>query len=94
MKKPTLIIGFLLFTIFMLYLVKISVSNQISTSGVALAEVNEKLNNLKVENTLLSEQLYELSSLTTIDEKAQKLGYVQSNGNFVLNGQVPVAIKQ
>lgn len=94
MKKPALIIGFLLFTVVVLFLVKISVSNQVATSGVLLSEVNEKLNSIKLENTVLSEEYYELSSLTSIDTKAQKLGYVVPKGNFVLNGQIPVAIKQ
>jgi len=94
MKKPALIIGFLLFTVVVLFLVKISVSNQVATSGVLLSEVNEKLNSIKLENTVLSEEYYQLSSLTSIDTKAQKLGYVEPKGNFVLNGQIPVAIKQ
>jgi cell division protein FtsB len=94
MKKPALVIGFLLFTVFVLFLVKISVSNQVATSGVVLSEVSQSLDSLKLENTLLSEEFYKLSALTTIETKAQALGYVEPKENFVLNGQVPVAIKQ
>jgi hypothetical protein len=94
MKKPALIIGFLLFTVLILFLVKISVSNQVATSGVVLSEVSQSLDSLKLENTLLSEQFYNLSALTTIETKAQALGYVEPKENFVLNGQIPVAIKQ
>ncbi len=94
MKKPALIIGFLLFTVLVLFLVKISVSNQVATSGVVLSEVNQNLNSIKLENTLLSEEFYQLSALTTIETKAQALGYVEPKENFVLNGQIPVAIKQ
>jgi hypothetical protein len=43
--------------------VKTFVSNRISTSGSALSEaIGDKINAYKIENTLLSEKLYSLSS--------------------------------
>lgn len=94
MKKPALIIQALVLTVIVLFIVKIFVSNKIATSGVALGTVQEEISAYQLENTILSEQYYEASSLTNIDAKAQKLGYIEKQSDFVLNGQLPVALKQ
>lgn len=94
MKKPALIITTLVLTIITLSVVKIFVSNRIATSGVVLGKVQEDLSRYKLENTILSEKLYTLSSLTNLASKAYDLGYTDSKTDFVLSNQVPVAIKQ
>jgi cell division protein FtsL len=94
MKKPALTIGFLLFVILALSLVKIFVSNGISTSGVVLSDVSDRINNYKVENVLLSEKLYSLSSLTNVLDKANSLGFVEAKSSFVLTNPIPIALKQ
>jgi hypothetical protein len=94
MKKPALIITTLVLIIVVLSIVKIFVSNRIATSGVVLGRVQEQLLSYKLENTILSEKLYTLSSLTNIASKAYDLGYTDSKTDFVLSNQVPVAIKQ
>jgi hypothetical protein len=94
MKKPALIITTLVLTIVVLSVVKIFVSNRIATSGVVLGKVQEELLSYKLENTILSEKLYTLSSLTNIASKAYDLGYTDSKTDYVLSNQVPVAIKQ
>jgi cell division protein FtsL len=94
MKKPALIIKVLVLTVIILFIVRIFVSNKIATSGVALGKVQEEISVYKLQNTLLSEQYYEASSLTNLYQKASKLGYVQKQSDFVLNGQLPVALKQ
>lgn len=94
MKKPALIITSLFILILALSVIKIFVSNRIATSGVVLGKVQEDLSKYKLENYTLSEKLYTLSSLTNIASKAYDLGYTDSKTDFVLNNQVPVAIKQ
>lgn len=94
MKKPALIITLLFILILVLSIVKIFVSNSVATSGVVLGKVQEDLSKYKLENYILSEKLYTLSSLTNIASKAYDLGYTDSKTNFVLNSQVSVAIKQ
>ncbi len=94
MKKPTLIITSLVLLIIGLCVVKIFVSNRIATSGVVLGKAQEELSRYRLENSILSERLYTLSSLTNIASKAYDLGYTDTKTDFVLNNQVPVAIRQ
>lgn len=94
MKKPALIITILMFLVITLFVVRIFVSNNISTSGAILGKVSQEINNYKFENTILSEKLYTASSLTIIASKAYDLGYTDSKTDFVLNNQLPVALKQ
>jgi cell division protein FtsL len=94
MRKPVLTIGFLLIVVISLSMVKIFVSNRILTSGSALSQVQDKLNAVKVENTLLSEKLYSMSSLTNIYSEAEKNGFVEAETSFVPGNTLPIAIKQ
>lgn len=94
MKKPVLIIGFLIIVIFALSVAKTFVSNRISTSGSALGVIGDKINAYKLENSLLSEKLYLLSSLTNVLTQANGLGFVQEKSNFVITYPIPIAIKQ
>lgn len=94
MKKPALIITILMFLILTLSVIRIFVSNRIATSGVVLGKVTEDLSRYRLENTVLSEKLYTMSSLTNIASKAYDLGYTDSKTDFVLSNQVPVAIRQ
>ncbi len=94
MKKPALIIGFLIIVILGLSVVKAFASNRISTSGSALGSIEEKINNYKIENTMLDEKLYSLSSLTNLLSQANSLGFVEEKSKFVLTDSIPIAIKQ
>ena len=94
MKKPIFIIGFLIIVIFILSVAKTFVSNKISTSGSTLSATEDKINAKKIENTLLSEKLYSLSSLTQVFSQAKSLGFVQDKSKFVLINPLPIAIKQ
>lgn len=94
MRKPALIIGILIFVILTLSVVRIFISNNISTSGMLLGKVGEELDKYRFENSIIAEKLYTMSSLTSASQKAYDLGYVDTKNEFVLNKQVPVAIKQ
>lgn len=94
MKRPAFTIGLLIAVIVILSVVKIFVSNSILTSGNALGDVEDKINTYKIENTLLSEKLYSLSSLTSISASAEDLGFVEEKARFVLVNPVPIALKQ
>lgn len=94
MKKPTFVIGFLIIAILGLSVVKTFVSNRISTSGSALGAIEERINFYKIENTLLNEKLYSLSSLTNLLSQANSLGFVEEKSKFVLTNPIPIAIKQ
>ena len=66
MKKPALIIVFLVILILGLSVVKTFASNRISTSGSVLGSMEEKISYYPIENTMLDEKLYSLSSLTNL----------------------------
>ncbi len=94
MKKPVFVIGFLIIVILGLSVVKAFVSNRISTSGSALGAIEERINFYKIENTMLNEKLYSLSSLTNLLSQANSLGFVEEKSKFVLTNPIPIAIKQ
>ncbi len=94
MKKAVLSILVLVLIVFGLSLVRIYISNQVSTSGVVLGQIDAQIDSYKMENIQLAQNLYEKASLTNIAEQAQKQGFVEQKTDFVINGQVPVAYKQ
>ena len=94
MKKPALFIGFLILVILILSIVRIYISNGVSTSGIVLGKIEEETQNYKLENSLLSEKLYTLASLTEIDSKAESMGYTDKRSDYVISSQQSVALKQ
>jgi hypothetical protein len=58
-----------------------------------LGETEEKLTKLKTENAILSQKLYEETSLTSIEKRAQKVGYVDSKTTLVISSKLPIAAK-
>ena len=94
MRKPALIIAFLVFVILVLTVVRISVANKIATSGVELQSIEDQVASLRKENLILQEKFLTLSSFTQIASKASELGFVPSKANLVISSGIPVAIKQ
>ncbi len=94
MKKPTLLITFSILTILVLAVVRISVANKLSTSGIMLSKIENQLGYYKKENLLLQESLLTYSSFTHIASQAAQLGFVQDKKSYVLNSTLPLAIKQ
>ncbi len=94
MKKPIFILAVLILTIVFLSGVKAGVSNKLSTSGVELSEVQEETEKIKMENLLLSEKVYSLSSLNYIASSSSKLGFLESKSNFSVTAAVPLAFGQ
>jgi hypothetical protein len=94
MKKPALLIMSLTILIIVLAIVRTFVANNISTSGVVLGKIEEKVEQYKLENSILAEQLYSMSSLTNISQKAYDLGYGDETSDLVLTQNKTVALKQ
>ena len=94
MKKPALIIIFLMGLIIALSIVKAALYNRLSTSGVFVSRVEEEINSYKTQNAILSEKLLILSSLTNISEKAVKLGFVRDNSLMVLKTSRSLAVRK
>ena len=95
MKKPVLIIIFLLGIIITLSLVKAVLYNRLSTSGVFVAEAEEKISFYKTQNAILSEELLTSSSLGNIVAKAEELGFTNKDSSLlVLKISRPLAVKR
>lgn len=94
MKKPIIILTFLIFTIIALFGVRAFVSNKLSTSGVELGRVGDEINKYKTENIILSEKVNSLSSLLWISSEAARLGFSESKSNYALTKAKPIALKQ
>lgn len=94
MKRPIYLLTFVSITILGLGIAQVSLSNQLSTAGVELAQVQQDVDNYKRENTILEEQVLEAASFTNIAEKAEKLGYVESKSTISLNAPLPLALRQ
>ena len=93
MKKPSLIIVFLIGIIISLSIVKVIMYNRLSTTGVFVGKVEEEINFYKTQNAVLSEKLLTLSSLTSIAEDAKKEGFTNENLLMVIKTSKPLAAR-
>jgi cell division protein FtsL len=93
MKKPVLLLSFFFAVIVVLSIVRITVLNDISTTGVELVQIENNIDIYKKQNAVLEEQYLQLSSLTNLEAKAKQLGFVPENQNIYL-APPPLALKQ
>lgn len=94
MKKPILIISIIVLSIIVLSIGRVVVSNGMSTSGIALDQIQTEISYYKTQNTILREKLLSMTSLDYIASKASVLGFVESKTNISLDKSIPLAIKQ
>lgn len=94
MKIYELLIKSLILLVLFLGVLRVVVSNSISTSGVKLGKINEEITFYKLENDNLSEKVFSMSSLSQIASEAAKLGFVDNKENFVLTNSLPIAARQ
>lgn len=94
MRKPALIIFIQIFVILTLTVIRVAVTNRISTSGIEMASIEQSMDSIKKENLILQEKLLTLSSYTEIASHAAQIGFVPAKNNFAVSSTVPVAIKQ
>ena len=83
-----------MFLIISLSLTRVIVSNNLSTVGITLLKLENKLNSYKIENTNLRERLLNFTSLSYISSESSQLGFVENKTNFTLTKPLPLAIKQ
>jgi cell division protein FtsL len=94
MNKPAILLSSLIFAIIVLLGVRTVISNDMSTAGVRLGEVEESLSSYKTENTMLKEKIFTLSSLSHVSSKAAKMGFVESKSNLAISKAMPIALKR
>jgi len=93
MKKPLFIIGFLGFITIGLLLGNITLENNFSTTGITLVALQNEISTLKNENEQLDVKWLQAASFTTIDSKAEKLGYVPVTTEVDLTAPLPLALR-
>jgi hypothetical protein len=93
MKKPVIVILFLLGLIIFLSMGKAILQNTLSTSGIFVGDAEREINSYKTQNAILSEELLTASSLTTIVEEANELGFINANNQIVLKTSNPLSLK-
>ena len=94
MKRAVILLSTLVGVIIILSLIQIAISNAFSTDGITLGNMQGEIASLERENMILKEKIYTLSSYATIEEYAQKEGFVETKSTFVLGDTQPIAIKQ
>lgn len=90
-KRRTLLPTLLIVTVAVLLLIQVVVSNRFATIGVKVNNVEEEIQNLSQDNTILTERIASASSLLTLREKATKLGYTRTIKPVYLAQDLPVA---
>ena len=99
-RKATITSG-LIFIIILLSIVQSVVSNRLSTSGIILGKIEEKIRFYKTENSSLAEEFFLVSSLNNIESRAATLGFVKeksplvlTTSDLVLKTSLPFALSQ
>lgn len=91
MKRPFLVLSFIITIILGLSIAQASMANQISTTGADLVAVQQEVKEYKKNNTILKEKVLEASSFTNLTKKAKKLGFVEAKAPEYLNAPLPLA---
>lgn len=91
MKKTYSIFLLPLIIIIVLTITHVVVANRLSTAGVELDNIQNKLTEYKKENILLKEKVLEQSSLDHIASAAADLGFVNSKSGVYFFDQLPLA---
>ncbi|MCL5438486.1 MAG: hypothetical protein M1268_00675 [Patescibacteria group bacterium] len=94
MKKTFYFIGFIVFTIIILSILQIAISNSLSTKGIVLEKINREIDGYKKENFFLREKLLLATSYTVIASEASIAGFTKEKSQVVLTSPLPLAIRQ
>ncbi len=94
MRRPSQLIFLIFLVIVALGIVRVTIENSISTTGIELVRLQDKLSAYKKDNELLSEKYLENSSLLSISAKARQKGFVDSKNQVYLSAPLPLALKQ
>jgi cell division protein FtsL len=92
MKRPKLIISIAFLVIVILSIVRVSIENSISTTGIELVELNQEAEKYRKENFELEEKYLTESSLTQVASKAAVLGFIPSEHTINLSTSLPLAL--
>lgn len=88
-----IILKTLILTALFLAVVRVIVSNLISTSGVELSKINEGIAFIRVQNDSLREDLFSKASFENIASEAARLGFTDKKESFILTSPLPIAAR-
>lgn len=94
MKRPVKVIITIFLVIFALCVVRVALENSISTTGVELQGLQNKVEAYRKANSILQEKYLEDSSLTHIASAAAEKGFVLAKNQVYLSTPLPLALKQ
>jgi cell division protein FtsL len=94
MNKKTFILAIVIFTVIALSVTQVVVSNRLSTAGIEVGEIEDQIREYKAQNSILSEKIFQASSLSNISSKASKLGFIEGKSQLVLKTSLPLAVKR
>jgi cell division protein FtsL len=92
MRKPIVFIILIITIVITLSIVQVTVSNSLSTTGIELAKIEEKITFYKRQNAILHEKVLVASSFTTIASKAAEMGFIDKQSRLFLPNS-PLAVK-
>lgn len=85
--------SYLIIVIFGLLLVgQVVVSNSLATKGYEITQVEREIYELRAENNLFEEQIASSSSLLTVRQKSEKLGFTKTAKPVFLTTEAQVAV--
>lgn len=93
MNKPKSFILLIIFTVVILSVVQVIVSNGLSTTGAELAKLREEHAFYNKQNIVLRQRLLSASSYLIIESKASTLGFVEEKSRIFLSTPLPLAVK-
>lgn len=83
----------IIFTIIVLTVAQVMVSNSLSTTGILVDDIEEKTKLYKRENADFREKLFLASSFLHIASEASQLGFVENKSEVFLTTPLPLAVK-
>lgn len=93
MKKPILFLLTLVGIVIILSFVQVIVSNRLSTTGVTLGKIDDKIAAYKKENAKLSEEVLLASSYTHIASNAANFGFIDKRFEGYISSPLSLAIR-
>ncbi len=93
MKLSGIFVTSLLFVIIILSVVQVVVSNKLSTAGITLGQMDDRIATLKNENNILQSKLLTKESYINIASSASSLGFVEEKSSILLSRFTPLALK-
>lgn len=91
MKKPIVLLGGLFAIVVLLSVVRITLVNNISTTGIALVDLQNQVEVVEKQNELLKERYLQAASFTTISAKAKSMGFAPTKSQLNMAAPLPLA---